>query len=83
MKTLNQELMRSRMGSTFFVGLFMVIFMSLLSSAFQGIVVAKLPFEPFFMIKNISHRNIPGNDLTDCSMIFVYILANVSLRPIF
>ena len=70
------------MTSTFFVALFMIIFMSLLSSAYQGVVVAKLPFEPFFLIKSLTHRNIPGSDFTECSMIFVYILSNVSLRPI-
>lgn len=82
LKEYNQDLMKSRMSSTFFVMLFMIIFMSLLNSAYQGVVVAKLPFQPLSMIQNISHRNIPGNDITDCSMIFIYIMANLSLRPI-
>ena len=69
------------MAGTFFVALFMMIFMSLLSSAYQGIVVAKLPFEPFSLMRNITHRNITGIDYTDSSMIFIYILSNVSLRP--
>ena len=81
-KQISQELTKSKMSSTLFVGLFMIIFMSLLSSAYQGVVVAKLPFEPFFMIKGISHRNITGDDMTDCSMIFIYIISNISLRPI-
>jgi hypothetical protein len=46
------------------------------------VVVAKLPFEPISFVRGITHRNIVGNDYTDCSMIFVYILSNVSLRPI-
>jgi len=46
------------------------------------VVVAKLPFEPISFIRGITHRNIVGNDYRDCSMIFVYILSNVSLRPI-
>jgi len=70
------------MTSTFFVALFMIIFMSLLSSAFQGVVVAKLPFEPISFVRNLTHRNIPGNDYTECSMIFIYVLSNLSLRPI-
>ena len=81
------------MTSTFFVALFMMIFMSLLSSAYQvniifynnklnqGVVVAKLPFEPISFIQGITHRNIVGTDYTDCSMIFLYILSNMSLRP--
>jgi hypothetical protein len=45
------------------------------------VVVAKLPFEPVSMFQNITHRNIPGNDYTDCSMIFLYILSNLMIRP--
>ena len=59
----------------------MMIFMSLLSSAYQGVVVAKLPFEPLSFMRGVTHRSITGTDYTDCSMIFVYILSNVSLRP--
>jgi calcium load-activated calcium channel len=70
------------MTGTFFVALFMMVFMSMLSTAYQGIVVAKLPFHPVGFIQGITHRNLDGDDITDCSMIFVYILSNISLRPI-
>ena len=59
------------MLGTFFVGLFMMIFMSLLSSAYQGVVVAKLPFEPLSFMRGVTHRKITGTDYTDCSMIIV------------
>jgi uncharacterized membrane protein (DUF106 family) len=48
----------------------------------KGVVVAKLPFEPFSLMRNITHRNIPGSDYTECSMIFIYILCNVVFRPV-
>lgn len=70
------------MTGTFFVAIFMMIFMSMLSSAYSGIVVAKLPFSPVSFVQGITHRNLEGTDYTDCSMIFVYILSNISLRPI-
>ena len=70
------------MKSTILVGLFMIFFMYFLSGVYAGVVVARLPFEPFGMISGISHRNIPGADYKDCSMIFIYILSNVSLKPI-
>lgn len=70
------------MTGTFFVAVFMMVFMSMLSSAYQGVVVAKLPFQPVSFIQGITHRNLLGSDVTDCSMIFVYILSNISLRPI-
>ncbi len=70
------------MTGTIVVGVLMMLFMSLMANAYSGIVVAKLPFEPISWIQGITHRNIPGNDFTDCSMIFVYILSNISIRPI-
>mmetsp|Transcript_18797 Transcript_18797/g.13622 ORF Transcript_18797/g.13622 Transcript_18797/m.13622 type:complete len:100 (-) Transcript_18797:33-332(-) len=73
--------MKSKFYSGFMVALFMMHFMSLLSNSFYGVVVAKLPFEPFSMMRGLTHRNILGNDYTDCSMIFIYVLSNVSLRP--
>ena len=56
--------------------------MSFLSNAYQGVVVARLPFEPVLFIKSVTHRNIPGTDYTECSMIFIYILCNIVIRPI-
>jgi len=37
---------------------------------YDKIVVAKLPFVPLSWFTTISHRNIAGTDLTDCSYIF-------------
>ena len=38
-----------------------------LNSYYSGVVVAKLPFEPISFITKLSHRNLPGNDLTAVS----------------
>jgi hypothetical protein len=61
-----------------------------------GIVVAKLPFEPISLFRNITHRSINiyiyiyicisnildllGNDPTDCAYIFIYILFSFIVR---
>lgn len=76
------DMMKTKMISMFIIGLFTVFFISLFSGLFQGIVVAKLPFVPFKLISGMSHRGILSNDLTDCSFIFLYVLCNVSFRPI-
>lgn len=47
---------------------------------FDGRVVAKLPFHPISWIQGLSHRNLPGDDYTDCSFIFLYILCTMSIR---
>lgn len=80
LKNTNQQLNSSKMKSTMIIALFMIAFMSTLSSTYQGVVVAKLPFVPFSMLQGITHRNLPGDDLTDCSMIFIYLLTSFLVR---
>ena len=49
---------------------------------FDGRVVANLPFTPISLIQGISHRNLPGEDYTHCSFIFLYILCTMSIRQV-
>ena len=49
---------------------------------FDGRVVAKLPFVPISFIQGLSHRNLAGEDYTDCSFIFLYILCTMSIRQV-
>jgi len=70
------------MITLFLVGLFSVFFISFFYNIYQGIVVAKLPFEPIGMISSMSHRGILSNDYTDCSFIFLYVLSNFCIRPV-
>ncbi len=48
--------------------------------SFDGRVVAKLPFEPISLVRGLSHRNLNGEDYTDCSFLFLYILCTMSVR---
>ena len=50
--------------------------------SFDGRVVAKLPFVPHSWLQGLSHRNLMGNDFTDCSFIFLYILCTMSVRQV-
>ena len=43
-------------------------------------MVAKLPFEPIAFIRGLSHRSLNGEDFTDCSFLFLYILCTMSMR---
>ena len=80
LKSTSQQLNASKMKSTMIIALFMIAFMSTLSSTYHGIAVAKLPFVPFSLLQGITHRNLPGDDLTDCSMIFIYLLTSFIMR---
>ncbi len=46
---------------------------------FDGKVVAKLPFTPFSVMHTFTHRNILGDDFTDCGMLFICITTNLNL----
>lgn len=50
--------------------------------SFDGRVVAKLPFIPIGWIQGLSHRNLIGDDYSDCSFIFLYILCTMSIRQV-
>lgn len=50
--------------------------------SFDGRVVAKLPFVPLSYIQGLSHRNLLGEDYTECSFIFLYILCTMSIRQV-
>eukprot|EP01104_Vermistella_antarctica_P006674 TRINITY_DN1737_c0_g3_i2.p1 TRINITY_DN1737_c0_g3~~TRINITY_DN1737_c0_g3_i2.p1 ORF type:complete len:171 (+),score=40.10 TRINITY_DN1737_c0_g3_i2:133-645(+) len=59
----------------------MISLFALLNSVYSGLVVCRLPFEPIWMFKMISHRGLPGTDLYDCSMAFFYALCSLSIKP--
>ncbi|XP_030924763.1 calcium load-activated calcium channel homolog [Quercus lobata] len=54
------------------VALVLFIIFGLLNSLFEGKVVAKLPFKPFGIMMKMSHRGLHSDDVTDCSMPFLF-----------
>jgi len=57
----------------------------------NGTLVARFPYctavlyctVPYctVLLQNITHRNLAGSDSTDCSMVFIYMLCSICLRP--
>lgn len=80
LKANSRDLSMAKMKSMFFVGFAFTAILGMFNSIFHGRVVAKLPFIPFGFIQGLSHRNLPGDDLTDCSFIFLYVLCTMSIR---
>nr|AAC18057.1 TU37B2 [Anopheles gambiae] len=76
LKNNNRDLSLVKMKSMFAIGF---AFTALLS-IFDGRIVARLPFVPISWIQGLSHRNLPGDDYTECSFIFLYILCTMSIR---
>lgn len=80
LKAKNRELSVTKMKSTMFIGVVMIGVFGLLSNLFDGVVVAKLPFEPFALLRNMSHRGLSGSDPTQCSFMLIYMLCQLSVR---
>ena len=80
LKMLTAQMTSMKMKSTLMIGLFLVVTMSSLGNYFHGIPVAKLPFTPFSLIRSMTHRGLGGEDYTECSYIFIYVMVSFLLR---
>merc|ERR1712130_1064869 len=78
-----KDLTACKTKSMMMIAVMTIFIMTSLNKYFSGKIVAKLPFTPFGFIKGLSHRGIEGDDFTDCSFIFLYILSNMSIRTSF
>lgn len=82
LKNNNRDLSLVKMKSMFAIGFAFTALLSMFNSIFDGRVVARLPFVPISWIQGLSHRNLPGDDYTECSFIFLYILCTMSIRQV-
>ena len=69
-----------KMKSTILVTIFTIVTLSSLGNYYQGKPVARLPFQPFSLLASVTHRGLVGEDLTECSYIFIYLLASFIFR---
>ena len=61
------------------IALISLFFIRVMYSYFEGIVVARLPFEPFSLISGLTHYGIQGTEFHECSMTFIYVLMNLTV----
>ena len=79
-KELHRELGMLKMSSSVVLAISTIAVFSYLSGWYDTKVVAKLPFRPYSIFTALSHRNIEGKDLTDCSYIFLYAMASMAIK---
>ena len=79
LRSKHQLLMGMKVKGMFIVGLFMLTFVTTLNKSFTGTVVARIPFTPPGLFRNFTHYGIPGNDYTECSITFAFLLCNMSV----
>lgn len=42
--------------------------------------MAILPFEPFSLMRGVTHRGLSGSNWTECSYLFIHILGSIVFR---
>mmetsp|Transcript_48797 Transcript_48797/g.156294 ORF Transcript_48797/g.156294 Transcript_48797/m.156294 type:complete len:191 (-) Transcript_48797:130-702(-) len=80
MKYVSNALHSVKMKSTVVVMGCMIALYSTMSSKFEGVVVARIPFVPPGPFRALAHKGLAGDDYTDCSFAFLYTLSSLGLR---
>ena len=76
----NREINMIKTKSMVILGFTFTALLGMFNQIFDAVVVAKLPFEPIPFLQGLTHRNLMGNDMRDCSFIFLYILCTMAIR---
>jgi len=80
LKNSNREMTFVRLKSMIPVAATLITLFAFLNTLFDGRTVARLPFEPFPLIRGLSHRGLAGDDWYQCSMGFFYVLCSMGIR---
>lgn len=76
----HRQLSASKGQITLGSGAVMMLSMYLVNNYFYGVVIGKLPFEPHSMVTNMTHRGLEGDDMSQVSVVFIYIMLQMALR---
>lgn len=77
----NNQLIRIKSRSGFFTAAVHAVTFFWMKAHFDGVVLARLPFHPWGFVQSLSHRNVPGVDVQDCGVIFIYALCSLAVKP--
>ena len=51
-----------------------------IASYCEGFIAGRLPFKPFSFVSQLTHRGLSGEDMQDCSLFAVFIMAQAAFR---
>ena len=80
MQETSRDLSFVKLKSTVVMTVTLSLMYGVLSASYEGIPVARLPFDPPGFVQGISHRGLVGEDMRDCSMAFLYMLCSMSIK---
>ena len=80
LKAKQQSLTGQRFKSTLITTVTLIALYQLLSRTVGTEAIARLPFEPFPVVRSMSHRGLEGEDWYACSFAFVYALCQMAIR---
>ncbi|KAA6396904.1 MAG: calcium load-activated calcium channel-like [Streblomastix strix] len=76
-----QALQMEKMKGTVVVSVLMFVLGGIFNQFFDGVVLARLPFQPISIVKNFSHRHILGDDYQEVGNSFLFMLCSLSIKP--
>ena len=79
-KECHRELAGMKQKITMGAGVASMLMMWFFSTQFSGKLIGTLPFVPAGMISSISHRGLEGDDMSEYSMMFVFVVLQMALR---
>ncbi len=80
LKSTSQQLNATRFRTGLITSGLLLLLYRLITTALDGVVVAKLPFEPPGFMQKVTHAGLMGSDITDCSAAFMYVVGAVGIR---
>ncbi len=66
-KAKSRDLQMMKMQANIFSIFTVLAVMGILSNAYDGFAIAKIPFTPIPLIQGLTHRGLSGNDMTECT----------------
>jgi hypothetical protein len=79
-KECHRELTGMKGRTNLATGVGMLAIMWFASSYFNGKIIGVLPFEPWGLVSNMSHRGLTGDDTKECGLLFLYVLLQMAVR---
>ncbi|PVU95902.1 hypothetical protein BB559_002563 [Furculomyces boomerangus] len=58
------------------------VYMYIVGTVYDKTPVGKFPFTPFGLFQSLTHRGLDGDDYTQISCVFVFVMASVSTKAI-